>query len=309
MAQSDPVYEDSETNSGVASSAGGDLFQRAGSKDASALPSLRGLGVKEQWLIGAHELKEFKDQVLGTGGFGTVIAGEFCSSLVAIKKVKEGSSAAQKCTVLNELRIMRRICHPNIVIFYGACLDGGRLSLGLERVKGAKLSGFIYRLEVWRPDSPLHGRQVSIVKGVCQALIYLHSRQPCVGHLDLKPENIMVEQRDTQPFPKLLDFGLARRVTRNATHLGGTVRYMAPEILLQRRSYKPHPAADVDSLGQLLIIVSSGRRPTNRSEAEVVKIMRSGKQPPGTANATAGGWGNLGGGHTQIHAAHLQGVP
>jgi serine/threonine protein kinase len=166
------------------------------------------------------------------------------------------------------------------VIFYGACLDGGRLSLVLERVKGEKLSGFVSRLGVWRPHSPQHVRQVSIVKGVCQALIYLHSRQPCVVHLDLKPDNIMVEQRGSKPFPKLLDFGLARRVTRNATHLGGTVKYMAPEIFLQRRNYKPHPAADVYSLGQLLFFVSSGRRPTKTSEAEVSKTMKSGKLPP-----------------------------
>ncbi len=89
---------------------------------------------------------------------------------------------------------MRHTCHPNVVIFYSAYLDANwdHLSLVLERVKGQRLGSFISRLEAWRPDSPFHERQVGIVRGVCQALIYLHSRKPCIVHLDLKPDNIMV---------------------------------------------------------------------------------------------------------------------
>jgi hypothetical protein len=128
--------------------------------------------------------------VLGVGAFGNVLAGEFCSSPVAIKHLR------------NKLRIMRHICHPNRDLLQR--VPGRQPGPSLARAReggGPEARLFISRLEVWRPDSPFHERQVGIVRGVCQALIYLHSRKPCVVHLDPKPDNIMVLEAVKQSLP------------------------------------------------------------------------------------------------------------
>mmetsp|Transcript_78277 Transcript_78277/g.201528 ORF Transcript_78277/g.201528 Transcript_78277/m.201528 type:complete len:313 (+) Transcript_78277:360-1298(+) len=230
----------------------------------------------------------FQDQVLGKGAGGIVYAGEFCNSPVAIKRIRSGldsqnSAKAAKETLmaLNELRILRRIRHPNIVLFYGACLDGsiGDVMLVLEQVQGTMLDECVAQLEVWKAGPPMSQEQASILTGTCRALTYLHSRQPVIVHSDLKPGNILVEWRNRQPFPRLLDFGLSRRLTRNETIRGGSPRYIAPEVM--RGGSPLTPAADVFSLGVLLFFVASGRKPWARyQDNAIVQRAREACLPP-----------------------------
>merc|ERR1712137_1425417 len=73
-----------------------------------------------------------------------------------------------------------------------------------------------------------------------------------IVHGDLKAANVLVESRNGQPHAKLLDFGLARVLTRDALPLGGSTRWMAPEVFIRA---KPSPAADVFALGRLIFLV------------------------------------------------------
>jgi serine/threonine protein kinase len=247
----------------------GDLVRRAGGGDFDALGDIVTMGEKEQWVLEGHQVQINDNAVLGAGSFGTVVGGEFCSTPVAVKRCnaerRPGSRELMK-SILNELNVLCRIRHPNIVVFCGACFnssDGGvtykDFLLVLERVPGVTLRRYIHRLGAWKPDSPHKQHQARVMKGVCRALIYMHSRNPSIVHSDLKPSNIMVESRTNGPFAKLLDFGLSRRNTHHAAISGGTMHYMAPEVFDPH--CKPKPSFDIFATGRLLFFVSCGREP------------------------------------------------
>jgi len=210
-----------------------------------------------------------RNAVLGEGAFGTVVAGEFCCTPVAVKCCKAEArpgSTHMMASILNELNMLCRIRHPNIVVFCGACFDspdGGstynEFRLVLEKVHGVTLKSYILEKRAWIPNVPHGNHQVQIMKGVCQALVYMHSRRPCIVHGDLKPSNVMVESRRKGPFAKLLDFGLSRRATHTSTMSGFSMNYVAPEVF--DPMCMPRPPIDIFSTGRLLFFVSSARDP------------------------------------------------
>merc|ERR1740123_1115429 len=99
--------------------------------------------------------------------------------------------------------------------------------------------------------------------GACRALVYLHARRPPIVHGDLKGSNIFVEHRALGPHAKLLDFGLARVLSRQIEPLGGTLRWAAPEVFARG---VPTPAADVFSFDRVLFFVVVGKKPLQNYE-------------------------------------------
>ena len=106
-------------------------------------------------------------------------------------------------------------------------------------------------------------RVVSILLDVSRALAYLHSRDPPVLHLDLKPRNVLIDRSGTA---KIGDLGEAhviqsiQRATQAATvGVYGTPVYMAPEMADQELA--KGAAADMFSLGVMACEMSSGRPP------------------------------------------------
>merc|ERR1711972_986897 len=77
--------------------------------------------------------------------------------------------------------------------------------------------------------------KLGLMTGICQGLRYLHERRPQVVHGDLKPSNVMVttDAHGIVGHVKVLDFGLSRMLVGRVRPLGGTVRWMAPEIRQQ----------------------------------------------------------------------------
>jgi len=226
------------------------------------LKRLVDLGVQEQWLIAPNELEIDDGQVLGTGGQGQIVGATFCCCPVAVKRHRATFGRINP-TVFDELRILRHLRHPNIMLFHGANLHMGgssfSINLVLEKVEGERLDAFLAQLE-GSPESHnnIFCRRRPML-GLCQALAYLHTRRPCIVHGDLKPSNVLVEHRQGGPFAKLLDFGLSCQVTHNAVLSGGTPMYMAPEVR-QNNGKRPYPSADIFSLGKLLLLVASGRK-------------------------------------------------
>ena len=161
-------------------------------------------------------------RVLGRGGFGLVVEGLYYSAPVAVKLFASKSNAMHEHeAVMNELRVLRRLKHPNVVVFYGASLYTSPLDeridirLVFEHVKGKSLKDFATWMHGGR-TLPLNGKQIAsclcVMKDVMRAVIYLHDRSPPVVHSDLKPTNIMTQRPWTAPAAKLLDFGLSRVV-------------------------------------------------------------------------------------------------
>ncbi|CAK0881183.1 unnamed protein product [Prorocentrum cordatum] len=280
---------------------------------SGSLMEIRAIGIREQWLIEDSEVKTLPDRVLGTGGFGRVVAGLYHNTPVAVKVPRQDIEIdllhASLPALCNELRILRRLRHPNIVFLYGAtiCEHGAScghsapcttsmaspslgLCLVLERVDGVSLRQFITREggggealgHPTRSSITVTGDRARIVLDILNALRYLHSRSPRVVHGDLKDSNIFVQQvclnSGTTTRAKLLDFGLARLLTRSAQPLGGTKRWMAPE-LFEKNSVPPDGAADVYSLGLLMFFIATGRVPFEDVRTKELARKRAKKRP------------------------------
>ncbi|CAK0829315.1 unnamed protein product [Prorocentrum cordatum] len=228
------------------------------------------IGEKEQWLIQQDDLSVEPLHLLGEGGFGKVYAGLHQEASVAMKVPKGFLTRSHLVAMTNELRILRRVRHPNIVSLYGACLDelSGTMILVLERMTGVTLGHF---LKARRGEGgaapgmrglPSEEDRVQILVGLSAALCHLHSRKPLIVHGDLKPSNVFVVN-DCPWTPvkvKLLDFGLARSLTKHANPLGGTPRWAAPEVFHGRS--RPSTLADVYSFGRIIFFTVTGLQPS-----------------------------------------------
>lgn len=150
-----------------------------------------------------------------------------------------------------EMRLMRRLQHPNLIQFLEAGLADRHLYLAMEIVVGRSLHALLAGGQLPWSTAAVIGSQVA------SALEYLHREG--VVHRDLKPANIMISDEGEV---KLGDFGLSRgmastRITREGTIMG-TLGYMAPEM------FEGHPAdnaTDIWSFGVTLFQMLSGGLP------------------------------------------------
>eukprot|EP00747_Dinoflagellata_sp_TGD_P108542 gnl/TRDRNA2_/TRDRNA2_170447_c1_seq2.p1 gnl/TRDRNA2_/TRDRNA2_170447_c1~~gnl/TRDRNA2_/TRDRNA2_170447_c1_seq2.p1 ORF type:complete len:522 (+),score=63.98 gnl/TRDRNA2_/TRDRNA2_170447_c1_seq2:173-1567(+) len=190
---------------------------------------------------------------------------------VAVKFPQFAKHQDMKCVsaLANELQILRHARHPHLVLLHGACIDVGtcRLALVFEWVRGVSL-----RTCIQETDDISAEHRHKILVDVCCALRYLHALSPCVIHGDVKPENILVEAREERPHAKLLDFGLSTLLTKNSAYPGGTLVWMAPEVVL-KSSHKPGPGIDVFSFGYTAYFVVTAMRPHISMSAAEVRAM------------------------------------
>jgi len=183
-------------------------------------------------LIGPYRLTG----VLGEGGMGIVYDAEQTEPVrrrVALKIVKLGMDTRQVVArFMAERQALASLDHP----FVARVLDAGQTVSGrpyfvMERVDGVPLLEYCDR-------NRLSVRQrVELVALVCQAV--QHAHQKGVIHRDLKPSNVLVASSDGAPLPKIIDFGIAKAVGRDAPETIteftradqalGTPAYMSPE--------------------------------------------------------------------------------
>lgn len=261
----------------------GQLFEGLESHDRSEilprLEQIAEIGQREHWLVKADNVRLMPGHILGSGSFGVVVLASLHGTFVAVKVNKNtlnGTTAWHLPSLGNELRILRHIRHPNLVLFHGACVDptSGELALVLEYVHGQQLDEYLKAGDVSSRD------RHCIAVDTCRALRYLHGQHPCVVHGDLKASNVLVEGSRKWPHAKLVDFGLSRMLTRRARPLGGTLNWMAPE-LLQHPGMTPAPSADVFSFGRLAYFVTTGIRPhADMERRTLVKMARRAQLPP-----------------------------
>jgi len=195
---------------------------------------------------------------LGEGGFGPVYKGVFPDGQdLAIKRL----SARSRQGLLefkNEIQVIAKLQHRNLVRLLGCCIHEEEKMLIYEYLPNKSLDHFIF--DPIRGASLKWKRRIKIVEGIAQGLLYLHNHSRLrIIHRDLKASNILL---DSQLNPKISDFGMARIFPSDATQvtasrLVGTFGYMAPEYasggLLSIKS-------DVFSFGVLLLEILSGKR-------------------------------------------------
>jgi len=155
----------------------------------------------------------------------------------------------------SEIELLKTLSHPNIVQLYETMEDTNTLYLIMELIKGSDLFDIGDILGALRPSSV-----AALLTPLLNALAYLHSRG--IVHHDIKPENIVVDY--TQNSLKLTDFGSAKQISKSTEGaVGGTLNYMAPEVLMNMRGSRnvTDKSVDIWSVGILAYKLISGLHP------------------------------------------------
>jgi serine/threonine protein kinase len=173
----------------------------------------------------------------------------------------------------NEIDILKNISHNNIVQLYETLEDNSAIYLIMELIKGSDLFDISDYLGTLRPSTV-----AALLTPLLGAISYLHSRG--IVHHDIKPENIIIDY--TQNTLKLTDFGSAKlcsKITEGA--VGGTLNYLAPEVLLNMRGAKNvcEKAVDIWSIGILSYVLISGSHPfdSKKSNENILNRIIAGK--------------------------------
>ncbi|MEO1576321.1 MAG: serine/threonine-protein kinase, partial [Pseudomonadota bacterium] len=198
--------------------------------------------------IGAYQC----EALLGRGGMGEVYRaaradGQFTKH-VAIKVIRSSANAQRVVQLFgNERQVMADLNHPSIPALVDAGqLDDGRPYFICDYIDGQPIDEAVLRTQM-----PLIDR-VRLMERVAEALQHAHAN--LVLHLDIKPDNVLVQDDGT---PVLLDFGIAQLMHESRAPVAFSVNYASPEQLRRERATT---ASDVYALGVLLYEVLSGKR-------------------------------------------------
>ncbi|KAG2584307.1 LRR receptor kinase SERK2-like isoform X3 [Panicum virgatum] len=195
---------------------------------------------------------------LGQGGFGPVYKGRFPDGLdIAVKRL--ASHSGQGLTEFkNEVQLIAKLQHRNLVRLLGCCSQGEEKMLIYEYLLNKSLDFFIF--DETRRTLLNWDRRLVIIEGIAQGLLYLHKHSRLrVIHRDVKASNILL---DSEMNPKISDFGLAKMfssndIEGNTQRVVGTFGYMAPEYASEGLF---STKSDVFSFGVLVLEIITGKR-------------------------------------------------
>ncbi|KAF5782696.1 putative protein kinase RLK-Pelle-DLSV family [Helianthus annuus] len=193
---------------------------------------------------------------IGQGGFGSVYRGELSNGQeIAVKRLVEKSTQGVE-ELKNEIILIAKLQHRNLVKLLGCCIEGDETMLVYEYLPNKSLNNFIY-------DKPTRKqltwkKRYHIIKGIARGLLYLHQDSRLrIIHRDLKTSNILL---DSELNPKISDFGIARifgtdQMQEMTKRIIGTYGYMSPEYAMTGHySVK----SDVYSFGVIVLEIISG---------------------------------------------------
>ncbi|KAG6524806.1 hypothetical protein ZIOFF_014750 [Zingiber officinale] len=198
---------------------------------------------------------------IGEGGFGSVYKGRLRDGKDIAVKVLSSESKQGAREFLTEITVISGIIHDNLVKLYGCCVEGSHRILVYNYLENNSLAQCL--LGSNRNNIHFNWRtRVKISVGVARGLTFLHEEvQPHVVHRDIKASNILLDKDLT---PKISDFGLAKLLPTNMTHVStrvaGTIGYLAPEYAIRGQVTRK---SDIYSYGVLLLEIVSGRCNTN----------------------------------------------
>ncbi|KAL3620646.1 hypothetical protein CASFOL_035558 [Castilleja foliolosa] len=195
---------------------------------------------------------------LGEGGFGPVYKGILENGQeIAVKCLSKTSSQGVD-ELKNEVILVAKLQHRNLVRLLGCCIERDDKMLVYEFVPNSSLNLILF--DQTKSKSLDWRKRFNIINGIAKGLLYLHQDSRLrIIHRDLKASNVLL---DADMNPKISDFGLARSFGGNETEaktrrVVGTYGYMAPEYAIDGLfSVK----SDVFSFGVLVLEIVSGKR-------------------------------------------------
>ncbi|KAL7230461.1 hypothetical protein ACSBR2_008856 [Camellia fascicularis] len=201
--------------------------------------------------------KKFSEEnKLGEGGFSDVYKGTLKNgNIIAVKKLALSSSRA-KADFESEVKLISNVHHRNLIRLLGCSNKGPELLLVYEYMANGSLDRFLYG----ERRGALNWKQrFEIIFGTARGLAYLHEQfHVCIIHRDIKSSNILLDD-DFQP--KIADFGLARLLPEDQSHLStrfaGTLGYTAPEYAIHGQLSEK---VDTYSFGVVVLEIISGRK-------------------------------------------------
>jgi len=205
-------------------------------------------------------------QKIGEGGMGVVYLAEQIEPIrrqVALKIIKLGMDTRQVIARFEaERQALAQMDHPSIAkVFDAGTTDSGRPFFVMELVRGVPITEYCDQGKLSTTD------RLRLFVLVCQAI--QHAHQKGVIHRDIKPSNAMVTLNDGRPFPRVIDFGVAKATNQRVTEktvfteqaqMIGTPAYMSPEQAEMSR-LDVDTRTDVYSLGVLLYELLTGTTP------------------------------------------------
>ncbi|KAJ0837084.1 putative protein kinase RLK-Pelle-DLSV family [Helianthus annuus] len=194
---------------------------------------------------------------LGHGGFGVVYKGKLIDGTeIAVKRLA-GNSQQGDIEFKNEVLLVLKLRHRNLVRLLGFSIEGKERLLIYEFLPNASLDRFVFDqtkriLLDWE-------MRYNIILGIAKGLLYLHEdSRLTIIHRDMKASNVLL---DAEINPKIADFGLARlfkpeETQGDTSRIVGTYGYMAPEYVRHGHfSIK----SDVFSFGVLVLEIVTGQ--------------------------------------------------
>ncbi|KAG0622381.1 hypothetical protein M758_3G093100 [Ceratodon purpureus] len=214
-----------------------------------------------------------EENELGEGGYGKVYKGIQAGTgiIVAVKRAQEGSKQGA-AEFKNEIELLSRVHHNNLVALVGFCYEEGEQVLVYEYVPNGTLTDW---LRGSMSDQPLDwDRRLLIALGAARGLAYLHDNaDPPIIHRDVKSCNILLDKRMNA---KVADFGLSVLVPDDKTGklkptIKGTMGYLDPEYYM---TSVMSPKSDVYSFGVVLLEIITAKPPIYRG-GHIVRDVRN----------------------------------
>ncbi|XP_036764020.2 calcium/calmodulin-dependent protein kinase type 1D isoform X1 [Manis pentadactyla] len=209
------------------------------------------------WKKQAEDIKkifEFKE-TLGTGAFSEVVLAEekATGKLFAVKCIPKKALKGKESSIENEIAVLRRIKHENIVALEDIYESPNHLYLVMQLVSGGELFDRIVEKGFYTEKDAS-----TLIRQVLDAVYYLHRMG--IVHRDLKPENLLYYSQDEESKIMISDFGLSKMEGKGdvMSTACGTPGYVAPEVLAQKPYSK---AVDCWSIGVIAYILLCGYPP------------------------------------------------
>jgi len=221
-------------------------------EEAAAKVKFKGINLEVEYEVGKE---------IGSGQFAVVrscverkTGRKVAAKFIKKKQSQSARRGVNRIDIVREVQILKRLNNDHIMKLYDVYEDRQKVVLLIELVSGGELFDYLSENEYLAENETS-----CIIKQILEATSYLHSMK--IAHLDLKPENIMVLDKNVRPvIVKLIDFGLSHVIIpgQPCKAMNGTPEFVSPEVL----AYEPVSfPADVWSIGVITYILLSGCSP------------------------------------------------